>query len=296
MQAEEALAISLKKGNDLKTTIDGISIKGDSGSAAAVANITDGANGVPMSLEFAINPAQSGSGTPAPDNVRAITGYTGITISHSGQDTNDPTEYEITFPTAAGTVYGGTLAINENGTGTLTVDTVYATIDGSTAIKGSNTAAYNGTDGTDRYVALGTTAFPTAKEVASGSYQNTAAILACDELEIKTAGIWASDTYNNVIALNATTQLHFRLSNTTTGIEITDDNDARTAAIKTWLASHPIHVTYKKATADTYTFTAAQIKSLLGENNVWANTGNTQITSYTEDPKLYIAAQLAALS
>lgn len=43
-------------------------------------------------------PVQSGSGDPSPENVRPITGWTGITISHSGADTSDPTTYPVTFP------------------------------------------------------------------------------------------------------------------------------------------------------------------------------------------------------
>lgn len=47
---------------------------------------------------------QSGTGVPSPDNVRPFTGFNSAQISHSGEDTSDPTVYTVNFP---GTCYGG---------------------------------------------------------------------------------------------------------------------------------------------------------------------------------------------
>lgn len=65
-----------------------------------------------------LEPIQSGSGDPSPENIRPITGYTGANVYQSGADTSNPTTIPITFPTEAGTVYGGTLDVT---TGVLTV-------------------------------------------------------------------------------------------------------------------------------------------------------------------------------
>lgn len=80
----------------------------------------------PMQMQFAIEPVQSGSGNPSPSNVRPITGWTGANIKVANG--NDPTAtgyevttYPITFPSAAGTVYGGTVTVNPDGTGELRV-------------------------------------------------------------------------------------------------------------------------------------------------------------------------------
>lgn len=43
-------------------------------------------------------PTQAGSGDPSPENVRSISGITGLTVSHSGADTSNPTTYPVTFP------------------------------------------------------------------------------------------------------------------------------------------------------------------------------------------------------
>lgn len=56
-------------------------------SFAPVASFSDGADGVPLkSAMFQIVPAQSGSGTPAPDNVRPISGWTAANIYRSGKN------------------------------------------------------------------------------------------------------------------------------------------------------------------------------------------------------------------
>lgn len=78
-----------------------------------------------------IEPVQEGSGDPSPDNVRPISGWTGCVISHSGADTSNPTTYPITFPSEAGTVYGGTLDVTS---GVLTVDR--AMVDLTTGMSG----------------------------------------------------------------------------------------------------------------------------------------------------------------
>jgi hypothetical protein len=61
--------------------------------------------GLPLkSHKIALTATQSGSGTPSPDNVRTINGYSAINISHSDADTSNPTVYTITI---GSTVYGG---------------------------------------------------------------------------------------------------------------------------------------------------------------------------------------------
>ena len=51
-----------------------------------------------------VTATQSGSGTPSPDNVRPINGYSAINISQSGADTSTPTVHTINL---SGTYYGG---------------------------------------------------------------------------------------------------------------------------------------------------------------------------------------------
>ena len=67
------------------------------------------------SLITEIVATQSGSGTPSPSNVRPISGFSAVNISHSGADTSSPT---ITTIQLGQTVYGGSLNVT---TGELTI-------------------------------------------------------------------------------------------------------------------------------------------------------------------------------
>lgn len=65
-------------------------------------------------------PHQSGSGDPSPDNVRPISGMSGVTVYHSGEDTSDPDVYPVTFPCVGtnlfdiSSIMSGTLDENGN--------------------------------------------------------------------------------------------------------------------------------------------------------------------------------------
>jgi len=50
-------------------------------------------------------------------------------------------------------------------------------------------------------------------------------------------------------------------------------------------------VVYKLATPITYTLTPQEITSLLGTNNLWADTGDSEV-EYRADAKLYIAKKI----
>jgi len=55
--------------------------------SGAVASFADGADDIPLkSLVVDINPVQSGSGDPSPDNVRPISGWTEMTVNASGKN------------------------------------------------------------------------------------------------------------------------------------------------------------------------------------------------------------------
>lgn len=89
----------------------------------------------PMELLIPFAPVQSGSGTPSPENIRPISGWTEANVMISptfSPDDPDKEVYHITFPSEAGTVYGGTLTVNKDGTGTLVVDRAKETYNDST--------------------------------------------------------------------------------------------------------------------------------------------------------------------
>ena len=71
-----------------------------------------------VSLEVPFTPIQEGSGDPSPSNIRPIVPWNGLTVYHSGADTSEYTETDISFPSP---VYGGTL---DAVSGVLTVEWV----------------------------------------------------------------------------------------------------------------------------------------------------------------------------
>lgn len=65
-----------------------------------------------QAFEIPFSPVQSGSGTPSPDNVRPISGWSGVTVTANGQT------ILVAWESVAGVVYGGTVDLV---TGVMTV-------------------------------------------------------------------------------------------------------------------------------------------------------------------------------
>ena len=187
-----------------KTSLSSTAFKFNSGSYPYI-GFYYGATGY-TNTNIMIEEGSSASPYSPYSNICPISGWTGATISHSGADTTDPDEISITFPSEAGTVYGGTLDVTN---GVLTVDR-------------AQIASYNG-------------------ETLPGE--------------------WISD--RDVYAAGTTP---------TTGAQ----------------------VVYELATPITYTLTPQEIRTLLGTNNIWADTGDVTV-GYKADTKLYIDKKFAEL-
>ena len=165
------------------------------------------------------------------------------------------TTYSITFPTSAGTVFGGTLSVNKDGTGELVVDTAFYEFDGSEdeswniSTSSSNTyrlgsivvAAYNSDE---RLNAIGSS-------------------LPCASISLAGSEIGFGLSANNQI------RIRYGLFETLTVSEL-----------KTYLSQNPLQVAYKIATPVTYSLTPGQILSIIGQNNVWADTGDILSLTY----------------
>ena len=79
--------------------------------SGSIANFPDGADDIPVAdLVVNIEPVQSGSGDPAPDNVRPITGWTGCNVTRTGKNL-------LPFPygQSSTTIAGITFTINDDG-------------------------------------------------------------------------------------------------------------------------------------------------------------------------------------
>ena len=71
------------------------------------------------------------------------------------------------------------------------------------------------------------------------------------------------------------TDTNIRFSLTTATLSALGISDI--ASWKTWLGSNNIQVVYPLATPTTTTLTAQEISTLLGQNNVWADTGDVTV-------------------
>ena len=199
-------------------------------------------------------PSFSGAGTVTANisNIRIEYGSATAYEPYNGNT------YEIDLD---GTRYGGSLDV---GTGVLTVDRGYVTLNGSE----SNT--WNlGSDSTRQTVYAGPTLLPNVK--TTGGYQQNAV---CNAFNIigsssqRAVGCAYIDNgyFNMVFALNT----------------FSTSND-----VKTWLSSNNVQLVYELATPTTVQLSANELKTVLGQNNIWNDCGNTEV-EYRADTKLYI--------
>lgn len=201
------------------------------------------------SLKVAVECTQEGSGTPSPDNVRAITGYSAINISQSGADTSTPTVHTINL--------GGTYYVGEYNarTGLLTV--THGVVDlGSVNFSFNSTHGFFYTnmpaDSADNIIG-GRDGMSDIYKLYQGNF----------------AGFKLTDssfTYNNSSIGGAKT------------IGIRDTYTTDTDVFKTRVTGH--YVIYELATPTTVQVPPCPLDSLNGVNNIWADTGDITELKY----------------
>lgn len=170
--------------------------------------------------------------------------------------------YDIAFPTEAGTVYGGTLDVVR---GRLTVDRAMVIIDGV-----NKTVRNNGVTST-----TSNAWFSGAVGKAYGRINFISDRFAAG-IGIVPGGMTGRD--NSI------------------GIEfmLPVDVPNNSPALNQWFADNPTQLCYELATPITYTLAPQEIRTLLGTNNIWADTGDTTV-EYKADTKMYIDKKFAEL-
>ena len=168
------------------------------------------------------------------------------------------TTASISWQTEAGTVYGGTIDV---ATGLLTVDRAMVTMTGADVkFVGQESALWR---------------------------------IYTDALNDRFAGANVpysiSNKYSYVQAYTSINQINnsYGFSANIGQIFIHDDTFTSLDDIKASLNSSPLEIVYTLATPQTYQLTPQQLKTLLGTNNVWADTGNVSVT-YPADTKMFI--------
>lgn len=199
---------------------------------ASVVSTDDAVGGGVSELTVHIEPVQSGSGDPSPENVRPISGWTAVNISVNGN------VYNISFPSEAGTVYGGTLDVAG---GTLTVDTIAKTLNGTEDWNASISA-------NTRYV----------HKLSDALGEN--AVLCTNMFQVTRGGTVTGTCF---IDVNKSFQVNPGMSSI--------------SEFKEFLRSNNLQVVYKIASPITCQLTPQEITLLTGINTVYADCGDITI-------------------
>lgn len=198
-------------------------------------------------------PVQEGSGDPSPENVRQISGWNGISV-YLSPTASGGTEYPVSWQTAAGTVYGGTVDLVN---GLLIATYRAAVIDGTTPFEIRNSG---------RYVIINNA------DMLSGSHYEDPNTM-CDKV-IKASGSSSVEESILSVLIGANdTKLYFYHFNTALGITTSE-------AVKDWFAQHPVTYTYPLASPERYQVDPTVIRTLIGTNYIRNNADGEMTVTY----------------
>lgn len=270
-----------------------------------IANFSDGADDLPLSeLTIGIVPVQSGSGDPAPDNIRPISGWTGANVTRAGKNLKNIVFSQVNSSnilTNAFSLKAGTYTLSVNYIGTPTWG-IYLR-NGSVITSPVIAWAYNTTSLTftlDRNY---------SELCVSMYYGNGINVSEVTDIQLE-VGLSAT-TYEPYITpttytlswQNEAGTVYGGSLNVTTGVMTVTHGYIASYNGETlpgeWISDRDVYapgttptngaeVVYELATPQTYQLTPQQLfNTLYGVNNVWSDTGDSTVT-YTADTKLFI--------
>lgn len=201
------------------------------------------------SLIANIEPGQAGTGDPSPDNIRPISGWTGVNVTVSPTlDAEDGQTYNITFPSEAGIVYGGQLDVT---TGVLTV--------------------------TMAEVDLGTLTWNRTTSYSAPLFYTNIATKKASNISMRCSAYKYSGNFSSAVGFaNFSENASIGNCNANMQIFVRDDSYTDIATFKT--AMQGVQLVYELATPQTYQLTPTEVTLLLGENNIFADTGPITLT------------------
>lgn len=224
----------------------------------AIASFNDGQEMVMSSLKVTIEPQQGGSGDPSPENVRPISGWDEVNV-RVADDVETPTVENVYTIDLDGTRYGSTLDVI-NGSGTMNKDSVSLnSIDAfsSDAVNENGYIRYN------------------CGIVGKAHNFN----ILCDKIKVIQSTVQASANEELISGNANNNKLYFTIDSTKLSGDLSTST-GRSNALKAYLATNDIQVVYELATPLTIQLTPTAVKSLLGSNNVWADTGDIKDAEY----------------
>lgn len=210
--------------------------------SGSVISIADALAMPAVSLIADINAVQSGSGDPSPSNVRPISGWSNVNVYREAQYDAGATPY-VTI-NLNGTRYCGSLDVT---TGVLTVDRVKMVLNDA-----SKWAAYTGTVDFYYNVEFGD------RKTFSDSYTG----LSCSYIQINSQ---ASNT--NTGRWRGAGSPYFGIKSNALTLE----------QIQTDAIAGKIEICYELATPQTVQLSPTEVQMLLGNNTLWADSGDSEL-------------------
>ena len=204
---------------------------------------------------FQLEEGQTATSYAPYSNICPISGWTEVNVNHSDADMTNPTTITIDL---GQTVYGGKLDVL---TGVLTVDRAMVDL---------------GAKNWYLSTAAGRTRFRTSiTDIERISSPNVRASLLCSNYPTKTA----NQTYQGTTGVS--------LQQNSADIYIYDPQTESMTTAEFKSAMSGVQLCYELATPQTYQLTPTEVTTLLGDNTIWADTGDTT-AEYRADTKLYI--------
>lgn len=288
--------------------------------SSAIANFTDGADDLVMhNIVAEINPIQSGSGDPSPSNIRPISGWTGCNVTRVGKNlahipvgtktqsevtwTCDGTSKIVTTGTASGSTFSPDISPLSQRAGTFTASFA-SDVSGMTYTLTKNGSWFRAISPGGSFTFSTTNSDTIAGYVSCASGTNATGT-SYIQIEVGSTATTYEPYQSNTVTVDWTTEAGTVYGGTidvATGLlTVTNGYIASyngEALPSTWISDRDVYssgttpttgaqVVYALATPQTYQLTPQEVKTLLGTNNVWADTGNTTV-EYRADTKLYI--------
>ena len=197
-------------------------------------------------------------------------------------DYTEGNTYTIEFPTSAGTVYGGSLTVHEDGTGTLTVNRFEYAFTGTEGfVKRSDGTYYQNVNTRYPYAISQRPESGICSHFKYGAF-NYGDSVVCNGLNGNTGRytVFYAPRVDALLSISTAAEFNAYLASQ-------------------YANGTPVQICYLLASPITYDLTADQVRTLLfstlkGLNNIWADTGDISIT-YRADPTLATAEQAQAI-
>lgn len=206
-------------------------------------------------------------------NICPITGWTMVNLYRAGQNLEDAQVFRFPFPSEAGVVYGGTL---DAVTGELVVDKYLYVYDGTEAFSKSTTALngfYN--------ILVGGSPHSYWPRMLHYQTSQTPITDECSSMFIPTVTL---NVYrNNYGYVYFDSGQNFNADPEIFGTTV---DSFKQKLAEFYAAGTPVSVFCKIGTPITYQLTPQEITTLLGQNNIWADTGDIEV-KFTNLKELY---------